>query len=197
MSDLFRTSPTLLKRLADLSDQEAWTTFIDLYAPLIAKYVGRRERNASEVEEIVQKVCVRVLAAIPSFNYDPKKGHFRSWLGKLTIQLAEEHRQQAGRRKTVELTDDVISPSSERDWEDEFKSYVFERAMLNVKREFSSETWMAFEKQWVEHSNPKVLAEQMNRSISWLYQAKSNVLARLRSEVERLSDDTELFGPPK
>lgn len=197
MSDLFRTSPTLLKRLADLSDQEAWTTFVDLYAPLIAKYVGRRERNASEVEEIVQKVCVRVLAAIPSFNYDPEKGRFRSWLGTLTVRLAEEHRQQAGRHKTVELTPEVIGPAPEGDWEDEFKSYVFERAMQNVQKEFSAETWYAFEKQWIEHHNPKLLAEQMNRSTTWLYQAKSTVLARLRSEVERLSDDTELFWKPK
>ena len=43
------TRSTLLVRLRDRSDEEAWQTFDELYRPLLVKYAGSRRRDGGVV----------------------------------------------------------------------------------------------------------------------------------------------------
>ena len=47
MAETPQTRPSLLVRLRDPRDQEAWRTFLDLYAPLIYGF-GRKEGRKGE-----------------------------------------------------------------------------------------------------------------------------------------------------
>ena len=196
MSDRYQTSPTLLKRLADLSDHEAWARFIDLYCPLITRFVSRYEDDATELEEIVHRVCVRVLAAIPSFHYDPQKGRFRNWLCVVSVREVRLIREQAARNDVQILKDQHHTKDIESVWDDEFKAYVLERALQNIRDRFTDETWSAFEQQWVHRCDVEEVAKKMGKTPSWMYQQKSTVMKALRDEVERLSDDSSLFIRP-
>jgi len=191
VSDQFFTSPTLLKRLANREDQEAWTRFVEMYGPMITRFLSRRESDLLEIEEIVQRVCIRILDAIPGFHYDPARGRFRSYLG--TITAREYIRRQKERKPTTDLDFNTVGPTLEAEWEDESKSHLFDLAVKRVQAEVTAEVWYAFHQQWFNQRDVELLAQEMNRNASWLYQAKSKTLARLREEVDRLANDEGVF----
>ena len=95
------TQATLLENLRDGSDPSAWEEFFARYWPLI--YGSARRRGCSEhtAEEVVQEVMLKVFRHRDVFRYDPQRGRFRDWLGKLVRnQLAEHRRRPAQRAKT-------------------------------------------------------------------------------------------------
>ncbi len=191
VSDPFTTSPTLLKRLANREDQEAWVRFVDKYGPLIMRFLASREHDPLEVEEIVQRVCICMMDAISGFTYDRSKGRFRSYLGAVTAH--EFIKRQKERKPQTGIDFDTAGPKLEAEWEDAAMSYVLQLAMDRVQPEFTPEIWTAFRRQWLDQCKVEALAKETGRSTNWLYQAKHNVLKRLQEEVERLSDDDSLF----
>ncbi len=81
------TSESLLIRLRDAQDTLAWELFVELYTPLVYRYCRRRGLQDSDAQDVTQDVLVRFSRAVRSFQYDPSKGHFRSWLGTMTHHI--------------------------------------------------------------------------------------------------------------
>lgn len=192
MSDPFLTSPTLLKRLADRADQEAWVRFVDLYAPLIMRFLHSREPDEAEVEEVVQRVCIRILESIGRFSYDRSKGRFRSYLG--TITAREYVKRQKERKPTYLIDEQVAGPALEAEWEDTAKGYILGLAMDRIRPEFPDDTWEAFRRLWLEGCEVAILEAELDRSANWIYQAKHHVLKRLDLEVARISAEEDPFN---
>jgi RNA polymerase sigma-70 factor (ECF subfamily) len=64
------TSATLLERLRQPADQEAWARFVRLYTPLPyywARRVGLQEQDAAD---LVQEVFAVLFQKLPEFTYD-------------------------------------------------------------------------------------------------------------------------------
>src|SRR5262245_30976283 len=72
------TSVSLLQRLRQPVDHQAWSRFVDLYTPLVyslARQVGLQESDAADLAQEVFAVLVRKM---PSFTYDGQRS-FRAW----------------------------------------------------------------------------------------------------------------------
>ena len=78
------TRPSLLLRLRDPKDDEAWRTFVDTYTPLVYAYCRRRGLQDSDVADVTQEVMAQVLHSISDFSYRAERGRFRDWLGTVT-----------------------------------------------------------------------------------------------------------------
>ena len=78
------TRPSLLLRLRNPRDDEAWRVFVETYTPLVYGYCRRRGLQASDVSDVTQEVMVQVSHSIRDFSYQPERGRFRDWLGTLT-----------------------------------------------------------------------------------------------------------------
>lgn len=76
-----RTSRTLLLKVRDLGDQEAWSRFDKCYRPIIREWAIRTGLSAAD-DDVVQVVMLKLTAALPDFEYDPQHG-FRRWLRKV------------------------------------------------------------------------------------------------------------------
>src|SRR5688572_5678606 len=76
-----QTRPSLLFRLRDPRDQEAWDHFVRVYGPLVYGHARRRGLANEDAEDVTQKVFARVSEAIRKFEYQPERGKFRDWLG--------------------------------------------------------------------------------------------------------------------
>ncbi len=76
-----RTRPSLLLRLRDRTDAQAWGTFVDLYTPLVYRFCRRRGLQAADAADVAQEVMTQVMRSIGGFTYDPSVGRFRDWLG--------------------------------------------------------------------------------------------------------------------
>ena len=80
--DAGTTNPTLLNRLGDWRDHEAWVDFVTRYDPVI-RFTSRRYRlDAETTEELCQRVWIDLARRMRTFRYDPGKT-FRGWLRRL------------------------------------------------------------------------------------------------------------------
>src|SRR5271165_2382604 len=78
--DAMQTRPSLLLRLRNGSDADAWRTFIGIYAPLVYGFARRHGLQDADASDLTQEVSGEVCRAIRSFEYQPERGRFRDWL---------------------------------------------------------------------------------------------------------------------
>src|SRR5712672_2262415 len=84
MAQLPLTRPSLLLRLRDLHDQEAWADFVAIYAPLVYGFARQRGLQEADACDLTQEVLRAVAASADRLEYDPERGSFRSWLYTVT-----------------------------------------------------------------------------------------------------------------
>ena len=63
-ADDLRTSSTLLLRLRDLSNEEAWEEFLTRYTPRIFAWCRRYNLQESDASDVTQEVLGKLLQAI-------------------------------------------------------------------------------------------------------------------------------------
>src|ERR1041384_4328400 len=78
------TRASLLVRLRDGSDGEAWQEFVHLYAPIIYGFARKRGLQDADAADMMQDVLRSVSGAIGTLDYDRKRGSFRGWLFTIT-----------------------------------------------------------------------------------------------------------------
>src|SRR3954462_15554072 len=62
------TSLTLLARLQQSSDPASWQRLVDLYAPLIGRWLSRSPLQSADHEDIAQEVLKIVMHKLPDFE---------------------------------------------------------------------------------------------------------------------------------
>jgi RNA polymerase sigma factor (sigma-70 family) len=191
------TRPSLLLRLRNSRDSEAWRTFVETYTPLVYAYCRRRGLQASDVADVTQEVMAQVLRSIPDFTYQPQRGRFRDWLGTITrtklarflSRNARAGKGEGGDARAEELTWQVEAPESDTLWTEGFHARVLEVAMKRARPDFQEVTWTIFEHAWVRGQAAPEVARELGVPIESVYIAKSRVLKRLRTEVVTLAED--------
>ncbi len=87
------TRASLLLRLKDHDDQEAWNEFLEIYQPILYRMARRRGYQDADSREIVQNVLVAITKNISTFAPRHESGAFRAWLSTMvknqTINLFE------------------------------------------------------------------------------------------------------------
>src|SRR5947209_10927540 len=76
------TNPTLLNRLGDSRDHEAWVDFVARYDPVIRFSCRRYRLDAETTDELCQRVWIDLARRMRTYRYDPGKT-FRGWLRRL------------------------------------------------------------------------------------------------------------------
>lgn len=84
------TSASLLERLSDRSDSDAWNKLVELYTPLIQRWLGRYDLAESDVDDLSQTVLAAVVANLPKFRHNGRVGAFRTWLRTITVNGARQ-----------------------------------------------------------------------------------------------------------
>lgn len=193
-----QTRPSLLLRLVDPRNVEAWQTFVDVYGPLVFAHARRRGLRHEDAEDVTQRVFARVSAAIQNFEYQPEIGRFRDWLG--TIVRNEVNRFLRQDRSVVRSkggeqekeVDDCIAPAAETAWTAEFNAHILRLALAQAQERFEPPTWRAFELVWLQNTPAADVAAQMSQPLDWVYVAKSRVLKQIWEEVQNLTEDTSI-----
>src|SRR5947209_6861312 len=78
-----RTSPTLLGKLRDPTNQAAWEEFVDRYGRKIYAWARQRQLQDADAQDVTQIVLVKLATQMRTFAYEPTKS-FRGWLRTLT-----------------------------------------------------------------------------------------------------------------
>lgn len=189
------THTTLLARLGDSKNPEAWDEFCARYGDLIRGFAVRQGLQPADCDDCVQDVLLKLTGSLPRFQYDPAKGKFRSYLKTVVVHAVyERFARKARSEKHVDIahaaaTDDA-DPAVEQAWELEWRRYHLGLAMKRVEAEFSRRDIRAFEAYAVQGVAAQTVAAEMNMSVDQVYQAKSQILKRVSAFVaEQVADE--------
>ncbi len=196
MADSPTTRPSLLVRLRDARDADAWQQFVELYGPIVYRFARRHRLQDADAADLTQEVLRAVSTGVGRLDYDPQRGSFRGWLftlahHKLYDLLTRRRRQEqgSGDSGTQRLLDEQPAPDSQEVWNQEHDRQVFAWAAEQVRSQFTETTWRAFWQTAVEGRDAAGVAEELNISVGAVYIAKSRVQARLREQIQQIADD--------
>jgi RNA polymerase sigma-70 factor (ECF subfamily) len=195
------TRPSLLVRIQDARDGDAWSTFVETYAPMVFRHCRRRGLQDCDAADVTQEVMAQVARSARDFEYRPERGRFRDWLGTVARNKLANHVRSGkvkGRGKTLtldEASDWADAGHPDPDWSAEFNAGVLRSALGRVRGLFEPGTWRAFEVTWVEGRPAAEAADELGLTVDAVYVAKSRVLKRLREEVAALAEDLPFSLP--
>jgi RNA polymerase sigma-70 factor (ECF subfamily) len=191
MAEIPATRASLLVRLRDPGDGDAWQEFVDLYAPVVYGYARKQGLQDADAADLCQEVLRAVAGAVGRLEYDPCRGAFRNWLFTMVRRKLANWRAAVGTRHRgsgdpalKQLLDQVAAPAApEADWEDEWQRRLVAWACAQVRRDVNDTTWQAFWRTAVEDQPGRQVADGLGLSVAAVYRARSRVLARLRALV--------------
>jgi RNA polymerase sigma-70 factor (ECF subfamily) len=195
------TNPELLARIKDNSNEAAWREFIQIYRPLVYGFCINHQLQVADANDVTQEVMKAISRSIANFEYDPKKGRFRSWLFTVTrskfnnfLESRYKHPQGSGDTEMLRFIEDQPAREEAEDWDKEFKRQTLASAMEAVELEFAPKTWEAFVRTAIHHEPGKDVADELDLSVGAVYIARSRVTTRIKEWVRRfLKDETDFF----
>jgi RNA polymerase sigma-70 factor (ECF subfamily) len=191
------TRLSLLLRLRDPQDAEAWRQFVQVYAAVVYGFARKRGLQDADAADLMQDVFRSVAAAAGRLQYDRTRGTFRAWL--YTVTRNKLYNFLTGRRRREHASGDSdgralleahpAPPDGAAEWDQEYERRVFAWAAERVRGEFSDPTWQAFWQTAVDNVAAKDVGSRLGMSPGAVYVAKSRVLARLREEIQQLQQE--------
>lgn len=192
------TRASLLSRLADPRDHEAWVDFVAIYEPVAYRLLRRHGLQDADAREVMQDLFMAVSRSIDRWDPSRERGSFRGWLRRVIRNLVinwlkqRENRVVASggsdlQRMLVNLPADASAETAEFD--QELRRALFQRAAEQVKSEVHAATWQAFWETAVAGASPAEAASKLNMQPGAIRVAKCRVLVRLRAVINSLGDE--------
>lgn len=191
MSSFPETRYSLIARLERTDDGEAWREFVAIYRPAVYRIARRRGLQHADAEDLSQQVFTKVRRAIGSWQPDPARGRFRSWLGKIAQNATINALSRRPRDAAIGGTSvfEVLHQQFGRDacqldmMELEFRRSLFRWAAARIRDEFREPTWKAFWLTTVEGEEIQATASALGMSVGSVYAARSRIIRRLKQEI--------------
>jgi RNA polymerase sigma factor (sigma-70 family) len=187
MAEFPSTRASLLVRLRDPQDEEAWRQFVDLYAPMVYGYARRQGLQDADAADLSQDVLRAVNGGVGRLEYDPARGAFRNWLFTIVRRKLSSWRRAERSRARGEgpaaLERCLTSTDPEAEWEAEWMQGLFTWACEQVRRDVAGPTWQAFWKTAVDGRPGQEVADELGLTLTSVYHARSRIVARLKELV--------------
>jgi RNA polymerase sigma-70 factor, ECF subfamily len=185
------TSLSLLSRVRS-DDPVAWSSLVDLYAPLVASWCLRRGLGIEDTDDVIQNVFISVARGLETFQHDGnREGSFRAWLWTITrnriLDVVRARRPDQGvggssaAMRLGQVMDQAIDeeePTSQLDL-----NQLLRRAMSQIEATVERQTWQAFWRTVVDGQSSDVVAAELNLSTAAIRQYRSRILRRLREQM--------------
>ena len=191
------TSQSLLERVTNESDGKSWQRMVDVYRPLIIRWLRRCSAPTQDMDDLVQEVLAVVIKELPSFSHSGRTGAFRCWLRTIVANRMRSFWRAGRCRPTVsgdstfvQALEQIEDPNSDlsKQWEEQHDDYVLGRLLDLINNEFQPTTIQAFRRVALDGADANHVAEELGLTVPAVYMAKSRVLRRLRQEAEGLID---------
>lgn len=193
------TRVTLLARLRDGSDAQAWAQFESIYRDMLIRFCRARGVQPADADDLVQAVFLKLVKGLRRFEYDPAKGRFRSYLFRCVHSVLNDWRHERtpggaaieslGRAEHAAA--DVVEPP---DWEREWVDHHYRMAFAAVARTVDPRSAEVFEALRSGRSVEDV-ARDMGMTDQAVYKVQQRMRERLRELIRRQIDDENGDGP--
>jgi len=188
------TNVSLLIRVQDPENHDAWTRFDAKYRPLITHFCLKKfSMRPEEADEAAQEVLVKLVSNMRAFKYDSKRS-FRAWLSTVArnsvIDGMRKKRLDRGEGGSEQIERLANVPEQADEKEDELaekltlelRQSLFDECENLVKERVTEQTWNAFTMLRAGKKAAEV-GEVLDMKVATVYRAKTRVLKLFREEV--------------
>lgn len=195
------TRVSLIERVSNPGDADAWAEFVGIYEPVLIGYLRASSRcrglDANDVDDLVQTVFIKLFRTLPRFSLDRQRGRFRTFLYRMTMNAMIDY-LRAGRRRatateTVEELPDLDAPEEpDGQWNEQYRQAIFERVARQVREEIvatNPKKWTSFEEHCLKDRQAKEVADELGISATLVYQNTSRVLQAIRQQCLAVYDE--------
>lgn len=180
------TRPSLLIRVRDHQDAEAWQEFFDLYSPLLYSYARDRKLSHEDAEDIRASCYETIVKRIAKFRHDELNSGFRAWLRTMVerkvIDLYRKRKMLnadsldiINLQSTEESLDDV--------WERNWRLHHLRYCVGQVGKRVQPSTLVVFRLLTESGLPASEVCSRMNMTADQVYKIKSRMLDMIRSEM--------------
>lgn len=187
--DRNETRVSLLLRVRDAADTQAWSEFHALYSPLLFDYAVRRGLQVADAEDVCSACLVAVSQQINEFHYDRSRGSFRGWLRTMVVRRVID---RSRRRPLANLDSAALSgledtaESPDEVWDRMWRQQHLRYCMDQVRPLVSESTWGVFESLMEQKENVDQICQRLGVSRNQVYKTRGRVLNLIRQKMEYL-----------
>jgi len=194
------TRETLIQRLPNSADVEAWDEFVDIYEPLLFRLARGRGLQAADAEDFVQEVLTAVARSIDRWVHSDDRGSFRAWLFRIASNLAinfltrKKHRQLAtGDSAVARLLSEMPAPTDDSSelFLKEYRRELFRWAAERVRQHVVPQQWTVFWQTSIEQRSIAEVAEHFGMSVGSIYIVRSRITKRIRDLIRQHEEHTQ------
>jgi RNA polymerase sigma-70 factor (ECF subfamily) len=187
------TRESLLVRVRDASDQEAWYEFAEVYRPVIYRLARAKGMQHADAEDLAQQVLLSVAGAIGRWESDPARARFRTWLRRVAHNAIINALTRGAPDRAAggfnALTEQPAPEGPDSDLlRTEYRREIFRWAARQIKDEFQPDTWDAFWWTAVDGRDVAEVARALGKNTGAVYAAKSRVMRRLREKIGQFEE---------
>lgn len=200
MTDNADTRESLLLRIRDARDRDAWYEFTSIYRPLIYRIGRRYGLQDADAQNLVQEVLQKIERSAEGWEPGQARGSFRRWLATVarnaavdTIRRVLPDLSCGGTSVQVALKNlPDRQNDSEAVFHRELEREAFRWAARRIQSGFTEATWKAFWETMVEGISCVEAAAGLGLSVGAVYTARSRVMQRLKRELEHFDWNAEM-----
>ena len=198
------TQVSLILRLRNASDADAWEQFVSIYHPLIWSVAKRLQMSDVDAHDACQNALFRLSQVVHQWSPDKENSNFRGWLFRVSrnCMLREFEKNQnrmvaavtfGGEQFLEQLAEDP--DESESTFQLELRRQLFAVAIEAVQPSISPLYWDAFRLSYIENQGIKETAELLKTDVQTVYVARHRVLNQIRNEVSKWTQWQDYLGP--
>jgi RNA polymerase sigma-70 factor (ECF subfamily) len=194
------TQASLLSRVRDPGNHQAWNEFERKYRNLILRYARKRGLQQTDAEDVLQVALANLVKSLPRFVYDPQRARFRTYLYRV-VQSAICH--QVSRPKPadraleacmIEQTPGDDESGAAALWEQEWVSHHYRLALDSVRQTFEPRSIEVFERN-MRGESVESLARAFDMSIQAVHKVRQRIRARMQELItQQVHDEDALDG---
>lgn len=187
------TRASLILRIRDVEDRTAWAEFDAIYRPMLYRFGKTAGLDDADAEDVVQHCMTSICDHIHSFDYDPQRGRFKSWLRTL---VNNRTRNLFRAKKAIQAeTKDFQRPQDREPLpEDVFEKLWMEahlrHALEIIKEETETDTFVAYQRYVMNGDPAEQVCEDLSMNRNQLYAIKFRVTRKLHERVKELLEGT-------
>lgn len=196
------TSATLIGRLRDPHDRDAWNTFVGRYRERVYAWCLRWGLQEHDAQDVTQSLLLAIPQKVRTYDPAPQAPgapprRFRSWLRAVVRNALVDFvrsQQRAGRGSgDSAVARQLEAAEAQRDLlerlSDLFDLELLEEAMARVKARVQPNTWEAFRLVALEGRTGREAAEALSMPVAHVHVHKGRVQAQIQEELKSMEGE--------
>jgi len=170
----------------------AWRRFYEWCDPMIRRFVRIYVRTASDTDDCTQEVWVRLITRLTTFDYDPARGAFSSWLYKVVRSVTanyfrHEYRINDGDKRSVMSMLSADSTSDPARMIEDMETHILvEDMLLIIRRNVSRPNYELLYMRWVQQRTVADVADALHLSRQQVWYREHRARKKLRGVMAGL-----------